>query len=200
MGHLERDFALNCDGARNVELNGPPLTIRHSPSSLSTPSPRQERPPSGRVRHVLDRGAVERGENRLVEHGRGRTFRQQGAVRRRSARSAKRRAWFGSCVVKATARPSAARARMVAHDFALVAEIEARGRLVEDDDARLLRQRPGDEGELPLAAGDQRVGPLGEGRRPSRSSIAAATARSWAPGRGRGRHARCGPSARRRRR
>src|ERR1700722_8488655 len=47
-----------------------------------------------------------------------------------------------------------------AHHLALVAEVEARGWLVEHDELRLLRQRAGEQHELPLAAGDHRVRPL----------------------------------------
>src|SRR3984957_1289834 len=46
------------------------------------------------------------------------------------------------------------------HHLALVAEIEARGRLVEHDELRLLRQCAGEQHELPLAAGGHRVGTL----------------------------------------
>ena len=50
------------------------------------------------------------------------------------------------------------------HHPALVAEIEARGRLVEHDELRLLRQRAGEQHKLPLAAGQLRVGPLAQVR------------------------------------
>src|SRR5918994_3573670 len=58
--------------------------------------------------------------------------------------------------------PSGRQRPDLAHHLALVAEIEARRRLVEDDEAGLLGERPSDEDELALAAGDQGVGALGE--------------------------------------
>src|SRR5215467_5630318 len=50
----------------------------------------------------------------------------------------------------------------LAHDLALVAEVEARGRLVEHDELRLLRQRARKQHELAFAARDHSVGPLRE--------------------------------------
>lgn len=41
-------------------------------------------------------------------------------------------------------------------------EVEVRGRLVHHQDARLLGKRAGDQGELPLAAGNARVDLLGQ--------------------------------------
>ena len=49
---------------------------------------------------------------------------------------------------------------MVSSTADAIAEVEARGRLVHDDDARLLRQRAGDQDELALAAGDAGRSPL----------------------------------------
>src|SRR5215471_15693036 len=51
-----------------------------------------------------------------------------------------------------------------AHYLALIAEVQARGRLVEHDESRLLSERTGEEHELALAAGDHRVGSLLEMR------------------------------------
>ena len=45
-----------------------------------------------------------------------------------------------------------------AHDLALVAEVEVRGRFVEHDELRLLRKRARQQDELALAAGDHRIG------------------------------------------
>ena len=70
-----------------------------------------------------------------------------------------------------------------AHHLALIAEIEARGRLVEHDELRLLRQRAGEQHQLPLAARNHRVGPLPQVRDAEASSARAATARSAALGR-----------------
>src|SRR4051794_16938501 len=50
----------------------------------------------------------------------------------------------------------------LAHDLALVAEVEARGRLVEHDELRLLGERAGEQHELALATGDHGVGALGK--------------------------------------
>src|SRR5262245_37081691 len=44
------------------------------------------------------------------------------------------------------------------HDLCLVAEVEVCGRLVEENDRRLLGQRSGDQGKLPLTARDHRIG------------------------------------------
>src|SRR5215831_17285736 len=51
-----------------------------------------------------------------------------------------------------------------AHDFALIAEVQARGGLVEHDEPRLLSERTGQQHELALAAGDHGIGPLLEMR------------------------------------
>ena len=59
-------------------------------------------------------------------------------------------------------KPVRGKSADLAQDLALVAEVEACGRFVEEDGARLLRQRPGDERELPLAAGNARIGPSSE--------------------------------------
>ncbi len=50
------------------------------------------------------------------------------------------------------------------HHLALVAEVEARGRLVEHHELRLLRERAGQQHELALAARDHGVGALREMR------------------------------------
>ena len=70
-----------------------------------------------------------------------------------------------------------------AHHLALVAEVEAGGRLVEHDELRLLRQRSRQQHELPLAAGDHGVGPLLQMPMPNSSSARSATSRSCADGR-----------------
>ena len=54
----------------------------------------------------------------------------------------------------------------LAHDLALIAEIEARRRLVEDHDPGLLRQGTSNQGELALAAGDHRIGSARQMRGP----------------------------------
>src|SRR5689334_23043982 len=48
----------------------------------------------------------------------------------------------------------------LAQHLALIAEVETGGRLVEDDEPRLLRERASQQHELPLAAGNHGVGPL----------------------------------------
>ena len=47
-------------------------------------------------------------------------------------------------------------------DAGLVAEIQARGWLVHDEEARLPGESPGNEDELALATADLRVTPLGQ--------------------------------------
>ena len=58
--------------------------------------------------------------------------------------------------------PARGEARDLAEHAHLVAEIEVGGGLVHHQDARLLRERAGDQGELPLAAAECGVGPVGE--------------------------------------
>src|SRR3977135_3073840 len=48
----------------------------------------------------------------------------------------------------------------LAHHLALIAEVEARGGLVEHDELRLLRQRAGKQDKLTFAAGNHGVGAL----------------------------------------
>ncbi len=50
------------------------------------------------------------------------------------------------------------------HQLSLIAEVEAGGRLVQDNELRILRERTGEENELPLTARDHRVGPFGQVR------------------------------------
>src|SRR2546423_1349633 len=52
----------------------------------------------------------------------------------------------------------------LAHHPALVAEVETRGRFVQHDELRLLRQRACEQRELTLAAGDHGVRTVGEMR------------------------------------
>ena len=66
--------------------------------------------------------------------------------------------------MNSTPWPDAGERADLAHHLALVAEVEARGRLVEHDELRLLRQRARQQHELALAAGDHGVGPLREMR------------------------------------
>ena len=77
---------------------------------------------------------------------------------------------------------AARRARRSRQDAGLVAEVEAGGRLVHDDERRALRERPGDQGELALAAGDAGESASASSAMPSASSAACATARSARPG------------------
>ena len=58
--------------------------------------------------------------------------------------------------------PVSRQSRDLAQHQGLVAEVEARGRLVHDQDGRLLRKRPGDQHELALAAGEPRVVGVGQ--------------------------------------
>ena len=72
----------------------------------------------------------------------------------------------------------------------LVADVERGGRLVEQDDARVLDERPGDDDALALATAERPEGALALPDRSSRSSTAAAASRSSADSRPSG--PRCG--------
>ena len=66
-------------------------------------------------------------------------------------------AWSGSWVESTMPKPLAREVADASQHQRLVAEIEARGRLVEHQDRRLLGERAGDQGELALAAGNAGV-------------------------------------------
>ena len=112
--------------------------------------------PSTLMRRAPCRAARYAGRRRDRREGRRR--RRRRACRRRDANSADASA--GWCSTHSTARPlSIASCAQQAHDLLGRFRIQARHRLVGEDQLRPLRQRPGDRRALRLAA-RQRVGAL----------------------------------------
>src|SRR5258708_33944841 len=110
--------------------------------------------PAARYRHRLDVNAVKALQRGGPDHLlRGADFERAAFAEEEGAMRAEER------VVRIVAREENRDAgRSQLRDFSeypdLVAEVEARGGLVHHQQPRLLRQRPGDQGELALAAGD----------------------------------------------
>ena len=90
----------------------------------------------------------------LGEHVGGRSRRRRCAPRREApSRSAYCAARVRSCIAATSVRPDSSAERVEELErLLLVADVERGGRLVEEHDRRLLRERARDDGALPLAA------------------------------------------------
>src|SRR5580704_10022577 len=112
----------------------------------------------------VDRRSIQRLQLFAAEHGIRRTITDARAVAQQVSAIGCAHGMIG---IMRREQDAVARRRQCAdfaHDLALIAEVEARGRLVEHDETRLLRQRAGEQYELPLAARDHRVGPRAQMR------------------------------------
>ena len=139
---------------------------------LPSPAPR---PPGGVPRVTRGapsgRGVTQAGTPKSSESDRSVTLSRTGPEartaprERRTASSAVRAARSTSCVEKTHATPRVGAAPEDVEDEEPVARVEARRRLVEEEDARLARQDAGEVDPLPLAAGEAPHVPLLEARR-----------------------------------
>ena len=80
--------------------------------------------------------------------------------------------------------PSVASARIDPQRQHLIAEIEMRGRLVEQNHVRFLHEGPRQQDQLALAAAQPCVGSISKGRMPTRSQRVVgkgAITRAWKP-------------------
>src|SRR5499427_4326247 len=111
------------------------------------------------VGKLLHRGAVEVFEPLAGEHGADGPFRDAFAGPQKVGTVGGAQRVVGIVGGEEDAVTRAGERADLAHDLALVAEVEVCGRLVEHDELRLLRKRARQQHELALAARDHRIGP-----------------------------------------
>ena len=158
-------------GSTNVQAGGtpalpgvatnPPVGFRRFDSRR--PARVTERRPSCRPRALdPDVDAVDGGERLRGQCLGGGSLRAHASVVQQGGVGSYRERVVGVVGGEDYREPVRRQSRDLAQHQGLVAEVEARGRLVHDQDRRLLRQRPGDQHELALAAGEPGVVGVGQ--------------------------------------